>query len=283
MINEVIQGVSAANDMIAGWFGASQADKNREAQEKQQKIDNAFRERQYANMLEQQAYAKEVQQKTWERDDNATQRRAADMEKAGLSKVLAAGSAAGNTISPQQGGSVGGGGQAPTEVPADHWAKMNDVARAYMDLTMQRKAIEKTNAEIYVLEAQAAKIDRDVATQSLETDFDYFQDPNNPDKNRKSQEYALQRQLDKMTAEEKRALVSKQWQDYNWNRDTRSTQREIVKQDNERRELQKKIENEQLRNDYQRMENENYLFNRNMGAAMDLLKGATSAYSAGKR
>lgn len=39
-------------------------------------------------------YMKELQQKVWEREDTAVQRRVADLEKAGLSKTLATGSAA---------------------------------------------------------------------------------------------------------------------------------------------------------------------------------------------
>lgn len=44
-------------------------------------------------------YEKGVQQKTWEREDNSVQRRVADLQKAGLSPVLAAGSGA-QTSSP---------------------------------------------------------------------------------------------------------------------------------------------------------------------------------------
>lgn len=62
-------------------------------------IDNAFN----ANIASQNlafqkdtfAYQKDLQNKLFEREDNAVQRRAADLEAAGLSKTLAAGSAAG--------------------------------------------------------------------------------------------------------------------------------------------------------------------------------------------
>ena len=42
------------------------------------------------------AYQKEMQQQSWARDDNAIQRRLKDLQAAGLSPTLAAGSAASN-------------------------------------------------------------------------------------------------------------------------------------------------------------------------------------------
>jgi len=48
----------------------------------------------YSNEKNNLEWQKEAQRTTWEREDNAVQRRAADMQKAGLSKTLAAGGAA---------------------------------------------------------------------------------------------------------------------------------------------------------------------------------------------
>lgn len=53
----------------------------------------------YLSQVGQQVWAKKAQEKTWEREDTAVQRRAADLEAAGLSKTLAAGSSA-STSSP---------------------------------------------------------------------------------------------------------------------------------------------------------------------------------------
>ena len=62
----------------------------------QQAIDNAYtiNQQNYQAMKEQQKYERELQGTMFQREDNAIQRRAADMKKAGLSKALAAGAGA---------------------------------------------------------------------------------------------------------------------------------------------------------------------------------------------
>lgn len=62
----------------------------------QQAIDNAqqINMQNYELMKEQQSYERNLQQTMFEREDNSVQRRAKDLEAAGLSKTLAAGSGA---------------------------------------------------------------------------------------------------------------------------------------------------------------------------------------------
>lgn len=98
----------------------------------------------------------QVDQRNWERrkyeemlrrEDTATQRRAADLEAAGLSKTLAAGSAAGTsqvmkTTLPQMG-------------------KMDNPVALFLEAQQMKKNIEQTQAEINLKNASAMKASKE--------------------------------------------------------------------------------------------------------------------------
>lgn len=89
-----------------------------------------------------------LQEETWNREDNAVQRRVADLEAAGLSKTLAAGSAAGTS--------------SPINVTAPQF-EANPVqdaisnAQIAMSLMKQKEDISKTQAETENIRAQKFK------------------------------------------------------------------------------------------------------------------------------
>lgn len=88
-----------------------------------------------------QSWQKRAQEITWQREDNATQRRVADLKAAGLNPVLAAGSAAAAS-SPIQIGTP----QLPTTAV--------DKAETMMNLMRQKEDIALTTAEKHRVDAQ---------------------------------------------------------------------------------------------------------------------------------
>lgn len=116
----------------------------------QQIIDNAqaLNEKNYASMKEQQGYERDLQQTMFEREDNAVQRRAADMEMAGMSKTLAAGNAAsaGPVIKSQ-----------PPQMSGTHLDKSFQQNQLKIALMTQSADIARTVAQTKLINAQAEK------------------------------------------------------------------------------------------------------------------------------
>ncbi|GMO29552.1 MAG: hypothetical protein Ta2B_10530 [Termitinemataceae bacterium] len=147
----------------------TQAKKNRESQERQNNANlasqNYWNEQNLANQKAMQEYEKGVQSTTWAREDNATQRRAADLEAAGLSKTLAAGSAAQtsspiNVTTPQGTPSQG---VAPQRDIVDTTSSglVND-AMLVMQLLKMNGDISYTNAQTRAVEAQARQTSENI-------------------------------------------------------------------------------------------------------------------------
>lgn len=103
----------------------------------------------YANQQQNLAWQKKAQGITWQREDNAVQRRAADMEKAGLSKTLAAGGAAQasapiSTTAPQ------------IDLSGIHGPDPFTAAQAVMAVLKQRADITQTQAQTDLIKNQLA-------------------------------------------------------------------------------------------------------------------------------
>jgi len=99
-------------------------------------------------------YQKDLQQQAWAREDNATQRRVADLKAAGLSPTLAAGSAA-QASAPIQ-----------THAPQYGGPSMQEKALNYLALTKMKADVSTTIAQKEIAEAKAkeAKHDAEINT-----------------------------------------------------------------------------------------------------------------------
>lgn len=100
-------------------------------------------------------YQKQLQSTLFAREDNAVQRRATDLQKAGFNRVLAAGSGAQagpvvSTTAPQE---------APFPDLSGAAGSISDAAQVYMNMITQKEQIAKTVAERKFIELQQTKSD----------------------------------------------------------------------------------------------------------------------------
>ena len=101
------------------------------------------------------AYQKDVQNTEWMREDNAVQRRKADLIAAGLSPVLAAGSAA------------NAGPVVATQAPRRDPVTIPDTAAKVMALIRGQQDIAQSNAQIDLIKAQTAKAEAEKVGQDI--------------------------------------------------------------------------------------------------------------------
>jgi len=106
-------------------------------------------------------YQKEVQKKTWEREDNAVQRRAADLQAAGINPLLAAGSAAASSTPIQVGVPQADLSNAQGMSTMLRQGKENALTQSQKDLIDQQYWRE---AEIYKSKVEEAKANAKLAS-----------------------------------------------------------------------------------------------------------------------
>lgn len=123
-------------------------------------LQNQTDKKNYELQKEQFEYQKTLQERMFQREDNATQRRAADLQAAGLSKTLAAGSAAqaGPVVKTDVPQMASKGREMAMQTGQQTFALALDIARTRADIT-------KTMADAEVSRQTARKVGLDADYQ----------------------------------------------------------------------------------------------------------------------
>jgi len=111
-------------------------------------LDQYWNYKNYQMQKEQYQYEKGLQKTIFSREDNATQRRIADLRAAGLSPVLAAGSPA------------GAGAVVSTQAPQIGKFGLDEKVAGLIGMIKMDADISRTNAEIELLNTQMKQIDQ---------------------------------------------------------------------------------------------------------------------------
>lgn len=121
--------------------------------------------KQYKLAKQQLAWQQEAQKTVWEREDNAVQRRAADLEAAGMNRLLAAGSGAASSAPIH-----------PDVPQAPDYSHIGDpllvAAQTKMSLAKQRADISQTEAQTRLVEGQLQTVETN--NQLLQQTLDWY-------------------------------------------------------------------------------------------------------------
>lgn len=135
-------------------------------QKKQNEIDNAYREKAFE-------YQKQLQQQIFEREDNATQRKAADLEKAGFNKLMATGQQA--NAGQAVGAYSGAGGQA-AQLQTGIQQSIDSIYNALttqQNISQSKTQQQLTESQILGTQAGTRKINKEIqklTNDTLKTD-----------------------------------------------------------------------------------------------------------------
>lgn len=150
----------AISDGIVGGLNYSNQEKALEEQKKQNAWANAFAERTYKEQFD---FAKQQYEEQKLREDNATQRKVADLEKAGFNKLMAAGQGA-NAGAGVGTVSGGGGGNGNFTAPQLQLGIQESIDSIYNALKM--------NADISMSDMQKKLIEQEIISKQISSDLD---------------------------------------------------------------------------------------------------------------